>query len=102
MCKIKPQKEDLNHTCITITGNCIVFPGEVATPMASLKLVKLIVNSVLSRPGAKFSSFDIANFYLGTLMERPENVKLKLTGIPQEFVDEYNLLAYEYKGWVFF
>ena len=35
-------------------------------------------------------------------MERPEYVKIKLTDIPQEFIDEYNLLTYEYNGWVFF
>ena len=48
VCKIHPQKEDQNRARITIAGNRIVFPGEVATPTASLELVKLIVNSVLS------------------------------------------------------
>ena len=102
MCEIKPQKEDHNRTHITIAGNHIVFPGEVATPTASLELVKLTVNSVLSRLGTKFCSFDIANFYLGTPMERPEYVKIKFTNIPQKFTDEYNLLVYKYKGWIFF
>ena len=85
-----------------MAGNRIIFPGEVATPTASLELVKLFVNSVLSRPNAKFCSFDIANFYLGTPMERPEYVKIKLEDIPQEFIDEYNLLAYAHNGWIFF
>ena len=35
-------------------------------------------------------------------MERPEYVKIKLTDIPQEFINEYNLLAYAHNGWVFF
>ena len=35
-------------------------------------------------------------------MERPEYVKIKLDDIPQEFIDEYNLLAYAHNGWVFF
>ena len=98
VCEIRPQKEDQNRTRITIAGNRIVFPGEVATPTASLVLVKLIVNSVLSCPGAKFCSFDVKNFYLGTPMERPEYVKIKLTDIPQEFIDEYNLLKFEHLG----
>ena len=34
-------------------------------------------------------------------MERPEYVKIKLEDIPQEFIDEYNLLAYAHNGWVF-
>jgi hypothetical protein len=102
MCEIKPHKEDPNRTRITIAGNRIIVPGEVSTPTASLRLVKLTVNSVLSRPDTKCCSFGIANFYLGTPMERPEYVKIKLTDIPQEFIDEYNLLTYEYNGWVFF
>ena len=35
-------------------------------------------------------------------MERPEYVKIKLSDIPQDFIDEYNLLECEYNGWVFF
>ena len=35
-------------------------------------------------------------------MERPEYVKIKLSDTPQEFIDEYNLLEYEYNGWVLF
>eukprot|EP00957_Ditylum_brightwellii_P106454 8121130-Ditylum_brightwellii.AAC.1 len=35
-------------------------------------------------------------------MEHPEYGKIKLTDIPQEFMDEYNLYVYEYKAWVFF
>ena len=55
ICEIRPQKEDQNRTRITIAGNRIVFPGEVTTPSASLELVKLIVNSVLSCPGGMSS-----------------------------------------------
>ena len=102
VCEIRPQKEDKNCTRITIAGNRIVFPVEVATPTASLKLEKLIVNSALSRPGGKCCSFDVKNFYLGTPMYRPGYVKIKLTNIPQEFINEYNLLEFEHQGWVFF
>ena len=35
-------------------------------------------------------------------MERHEYVKIKLTDIPQEFIDEYNLHAFAYNGWVYF
>ena len=70
------------------------------TPTASLKLVELIINSVLSRQCGKFYCFDVKHFYLGTPMERPEYVKIKLTDILLEFIDEYNLLAYTYNGCV--
>ena len=64
VCKVLPEKSDPNCTYITIDGNRITFPGDVGTPTASLELAKLVFNSVLSCPGAKFTTFDICNFYL--------------------------------------
>ena len=70
VCEVRPQKEDPDMTRITIGGSRIVYPSDVATKTASLELVKLIINSVLSRHGAKFACFDVKNFYLATPMER--------------------------------
>ena len=55
VCEVRPQKEAPDRTKITIGGNRIVYPGDVGTPTSSLELIKLILNSVLSRPGAKFA-----------------------------------------------
>ena len=82
--------------------NRITFPGDVGTPTASLELAKLVFNSVLSRPGAKFTTFDICNFYLQTPLDRPEYARIKLSNIPEEFTFEYNLLFYARDGWVYF
>ena len=68
VCEVRPNTEDSNRTRITVAGNRIYYPGDVATPTGSLELVKLIINSVLSRRGAKLACFDIKNFYLGTPM----------------------------------
>ena len=87
---------------ITISGNRITFPGDVGTPTASLELSKLVFNSVLSRPGAKFTTFDICNFYLQTPLDRPEYARIKLSDIPEEFILEYNLLSYARDGWIYF
>ena len=61
-------KDDPNRTRITITGGHILVHFDVSTPTGSLELVKLIINSVLSRQNARFSAFDIKNFYLNTPM----------------------------------
>ena len=66
VCEVRPQIADPNRTLITIVGNRIIYPGEVSTPTAWLELVKLIINSVLSRHGAKFACFDVKSFYLAT------------------------------------
>lgn len=102
VCEVRPEKDDPNRTRITIGGNRIIYPGDVGTPTGSLELLKLVINSVLSRPGAKFACFDVKNFYLETPMERSEFVKIKIEDIPQEFIDEYDLLQFAHNGWVYF
>ena len=54
VCKVKSHKEDPNRTHITVTGSQICYPGYVGTPNGSLDLVKIIMNSVLSRRNARF------------------------------------------------
>ena len=83
VCEVKPHKEDLNRMRITVAGSQILYPGDVGTPTGSLDLVKIIINSVLSRCNARFVSFDLKNFYIQTPMERSEYVRIKLSDIPQ-------------------
>ena len=61
VCKVRPQKADPDCTQTTVSGGGIKFPGHVGTPTASLNLVKLIINSVLSCPDAKFDCYGAAN-----------------------------------------
>ena len=74
VCEVQPEKGDTDCTRITSGGFCISFLGDVGTNTASLKLVKLRLNSVLSHPGACFSSIDFKNFYLDTLMPASETL----------------------------
>ena len=83
-------------------GGYIFYPGEVATPTGSLELIKLMINSVLSQPGACFACFNIKNFYIDTSLEDQEYVRIKLTDIPQEFIDEYDLTKYVRHGCIYF
>ena len=59
VCEVKPHKEDPNRTRITVAGSQICYPGDVGTPTGSLDLVKLIINSVLSRRNTRFVCFDL-------------------------------------------
>ena len=93
ICEIRPEKDDPDRTHITIGGNRICYPGNVGTNTALLELVKLLLNSVLSRKGAWFSTIDLKNFYLDTPMPDPEYVYIKLSDIPAKFIKEYNLLG---------
>ncbi|KAL7486231.1 hypothetical protein ACHAW6_011827 [Cyclotella cf. meneghiniana] len=102
ICEFHLQKSDPHRTRITIGGNRIAYPGDAGTRTVSLETFKLLINSTLSTQGAAFACFGIANFYLGTLLDRPEFVKIQLSIIPDEFVDEYNLTTLAYDGWVYF
>ena len=85
-----------------VGGNLINYPWDVGTATAEMLLVKIFFNSIISTRGAKFMTMDISNFYLGSPMKRKEYMRIKLTDIPQEIIDEYQLrdLASS-DGWVF-
>ncbi len=63
----------------------------MGTPTADLLLIKIFLNSVISTPGARFANAYISNFYLGTRLHHPEYAKIKLSDIPDEVIEEYNL-----------
>jgi hypothetical protein len=73
----------------------------IAKKTGSLELVKLMINSVCWRPNAKFMTADLGNFYLRTPLDHKEYVQIKLSTIPQEFIDEYDLLQFARNGWVY-
>ena len=63
----------------------------------------MLIYSVLSRKGAKFFTFYIKKIYLQTPLDRPEYVRIKLSDIPAEFINEYSLMDYAHaNGWVYF
>ena len=74
MCEVRPGKDEPNQMRITVNGGDIYYERDVSTPNGSLELVKLMINSVLSRPGAKCACFDVKNFYLDTPLEEPDYV----------------------------
>ena len=83
-------------------GNRVVYAGVAGTKTASLDICKLVINSLLSHKGANFVTYDTHNYYLAMPLDYPKYVKIKLTDIPQEFIDEYNLHDYVHEGWVYF
>ena len=102
VCEVKTHKEDPNRTRITIAGSQICYPSDVGSPTCFFNLIKLIINSVLSCLNAHFVYFDLKNFYLKTPMEQSEYVCIKLSDIPPEFIEEYNLTQSVQHGWIYF
>ena len=83
-------------------GNLINYPDDVGTPTANLLLIKIFLNSIISMLVAKFANADISNFYLMTPLKWPEYAKIKLSDIPEEVIQEYNLREKATPdGWVY-
>lgn len=91
VCEVRLQKEDPNCTCIIIGGNRICYPGDTSTKTRSLKLVKLLLNSVLSQPDGKFACFSISNFdpnMSGSELETSlKNLLMNTTSLPSHIMD---------------
>jgi hypothetical protein len=102
VCEVRPEKDDPDCTRITIGGSKICYPGDISTNMALLELVKILLNSVLSHKGACFSCINLKNFYLDTPMPDPEYVRVKLSDILAEFIEENKLAWRDRDGWICF
>ena len=82
----------------TIGGDQISFDGDTAAHTASMQLIKILLNAVVSDPKAKFMTADIKDFYLGTPLPTVEYMRIKLDHIPQSVIDQHGMAAYARNG----
>jgi hypothetical protein len=84
-------KKDKHCTRLTMGGNLLNYPGDCGTPTANLLTVKILLNSIILMPNAKFMTINIKDFYLNTPMERYKYFSMKLDLFPEDVIHEYNL-----------
>ena len=101
VCDLQPHKDELARTRLTVGGNLIDYPFAVSTKTADLVTAKLLFNSVISTPKAKYMCMDVKFFYLNTPMPRYEYMKIPVALIPDEIMDAYNLHDMVYNGYVY-
>ncbi len=70
----------------------INYPDDCGTLTADMILFKILVNSILSTPNAKCIMIDVKDFSWQTPMERAEYMRLKISDIPEEVIQHYNLM----------
>jgi hypothetical protein len=87
----RPQKDDPYRVRWTVGGDKIDYPGAVTTPTADMQVTKLLFNSTISTPGAKFMCLDVKDFYLNTPMDRPEYMWVPITLLSPEVQAKYDL-----------
>jgi hypothetical protein len=80
-----PEKANPNRTCLTIGNNCITYPGDCSTPTVDMVTVKIHLTSIVSTKGARYCTIDLKDFYLNTLMVRPEYMCMKLAELSKDF-----------------
>lgn len=97
----RPQKEQTRRVRVTVGGDQIDYPGEVATKTSDLSTVKILINSTISTPGARFMTLDVKDFYLNTSMDRYEYMRVDIRTIPKAIIDYYNLLDIVENGYVY-
>ena len=56
---VRPHKEDTHRVRLTVGGDRIEYPGDLHTPTADITTAKILFNSVLSTPDARFMTLDI-------------------------------------------
>jgi hypothetical protein len=89
---IRPEKiDEPNRTRLVAGGDRVHYPGDAGTPTADLLTVKLLLNSIISTPNAKFMTMDIKDFYLNTPMARYEYMRLRLADMPKDVIAHYKL-----------
>ncbi len=89
VCNYCSEKKYPYRTRITMGRNLINFPDDCGTPTADLLTVKIMFNSVISMPNAKFMTIDIKDFYLMTPKDQYEYFHMKLELFPPDIIDEY-------------
>jgi hypothetical protein len=74
---------------LTVDGDQIEYPGDKSTRTAGLTTAKMLFNSTISTPRAKFLVIDIKNFYLNTPLECYQYMVIMMASLPQEVIDMY-------------
>lgn len=78
VCDIRPKKNDVHRTRLTVGGDRLIYPGNPTAPAASLIETKIMINSVLkdAAKGARFHTADIKDFFLQSILLDPKYMKI--------------------------
>jgi hypothetical protein len=97
----KPHKANPIRVRITIGGDRITYLDEVSTKTADLATAKILLNSTISTPDARWMTVDIKDFYLNTPMSKFEYMKVPITLFPPDIIAHYLLEKIAHKGFVY-
>jgi hypothetical protein len=97
----RPEKPNPRRIRFTVGGDRVEYAGDVSTKTADLPTVKILLNSVISTPGARFMTGDLKDFYLNTPMDTYEYMRIPVNIIPASIMDEYKLAPLIHRDFVY-
>ena len=86
---------------LTVVGYRLTFEGPVSTPTSNFITSKLHWNSGISTPGSRYLVVDVKNFCLNNVMAKHEFYNISISLIPQEVIDEYDLMDKQINGFLY-
>jgi hypothetical protein len=103
VCDYRPLKDEPYRVRFTVGGDRLPYPADAGAPAATILEAKLLFNSVISTPKAKFMTADILDYFLCTPMDRYEYIKIHYRMIPEEIRQQYHLAdLVDPDGYVYF
>eukprot|EP00804_Cyclotella_cryptica_P006559 CCRYP_012819-RA/>CCRYP_012819-RA protein AED:0.29 eAED:0.29 QI:0/0/0/1/0.33/0/4/0/407 len=85
----------------SLGGNLIDYPGELTTRTADLVTSKILWNSVISTPKARYVTADLKLIYLTAPLDRYEYMRISIKIIPDHIIDQYHLCKKVTNGYIY-
>jgi hypothetical protein len=101
VCSERPQKAEVERTRLTVGGNLIDYPGSTSTPTSDITTFKCLANATLSDRDSRMCCADVKNFYLNTPMKKHEYMRIHISLIPPEIIEEYDLLPKVHNDFIY-
>jgi hypothetical protein len=95
--KVKDDGTIKLRTRATNGGDRIDYPYATTAITAELESIKILINGMIS-DNAAFSTVDLEDFYLGTLLPHPEYIRIPRKFIPPTVIAFYSLEPYFHNG----
>ena len=86
VCTYRLQKIEKHRTGLIVGGNLFICLYNVRTPTTDMMSQKVLSNSVISTPGARFITLYLKNFYLKTPLPQTRYTKMKIYILPNEII----------------
>jgi hypothetical protein len=91
-CLIRPKQiEETNQARLVARGDRVHYQSNACTPTANLLTAKLLINSTISTPNAKYMTMAIKDFYLNSPIAHYKYMQLQISNMPDDVIKHYHL-----------